>query len=103
MSVNELSLGINIMWVVLIVVMILLMEGGFVLLEVGFVCYKNSVNIIMKVFVDIIIGMFCFYLIGFGLMYGDDLGGVVGKSGFVLLGNLLYFDILIGFEMFWLF
>ncbi len=68
-----------------------------------FVRYKNSVNIIMKVFADITIGTLCFYLIGFGLMYGDDLGGVVGKSGFALSGNLSHLDIPIGLETFWLF
>lgn len=103
MSVNELSLGINTTWVVLTAAMILLMEGGFALLEAGFVRYKNSVNIIMKVFADITIGTLCFYLIGFGLMYGDDLGGVVGKSGFALSGNLSHLDIPIGLETFWLF
>lgn len=103
MSVNELSLGINTTWVVLTAAMILLMEGGFALLEAGFVRYKNSVNIIMKVFADITIGTLCFYLIGFGLMYGDDLGGIVGKSGFALSGNLSHLDIPIGLETFWLF
>ncbi|MGB8462319.1 MAG: ammonium transporter, partial [Priestia megaterium] len=59
MSVNELSLGINTTWVVLTAAMILLMEGGFALLEAGFVRYKNSVNIIMKLFADITIGTLC--------------------------------------------
>ena len=50
--------------------------------EAGFVRYKNSVNIIMKVFADITIGTLLFYTIGFGLMYGSDAGGFIGVTGF---------------------
>ncbi|MBN8251365.1 ammonium transporter [Priestia flexa] len=103
MGIEELSLGVNTTWVVLTAAMILLMEGGFALLEAGFVRYKNNVNIIMKVFADITIGTLCFYIIGFGLMYGDDLGGIVGTNGFALTGNLSHLDIPIGLETFWLF
>ena len=49
MTLETLSSGIDTVWVVLSAAMILLMEGGFALLEAGFVRYKNSVNIIMKV------------------------------------------------------
>ena len=62
--------------------MILLMEGGFALLEAGFVRSKNSVNIIMKVFADITIGTLCYFLVGFGLMYGADFLGVIGTMAF---------------------
>ena len=55
--------------------MILLMEGGFALLEAGFVRQKNAVSIIMKVFVDITFGALVFYFVGFALMYGKDAGG----------------------------
>ncbi|AQX54934.1 hypothetical protein BC359_11870 [Priestia flexa] len=103
MGIEELSLGVNTTWVVLTAAMILLMEGGFALLEAGFVRYRNNVNIIMKVFADITIGTLCFYIIGFGLMYGDDLGGIVGTNGFALTGNLSHLDIPIGLETFWLF
>ncbi len=46
---------------------ILLMEGGFALLEAGFVRQKNAVSIIMKVFVDITFGALFFTLSVSGL------------------------------------
>ncbi|MCZ4136228.1 ammonium transporter, partial [Escherichia coli] len=95
--------GLNTIWVVLSAAMILLMEGGFALLEAGFVRYKNSVNIIMKVFADITIGTLLFYAIGFGLMYGSDAGGIVGITGFFLNGDLSHLEVPVSLETFWLF
>ncbi|CAM3264825.1 ammonium transporter [Paenibacillus sp. FSL F4-0087] len=103
MTLETLSSGIDTVWVVLSAAMILLMEGGFALLEAGFVRYKNSVNIIMKVFADITIGTLLFYAIGFGLMYGSDAGGFVGITGFFLNGDLSHLDVPVSLETFWLF
>lgn len=63
MDVIELSKGLDTIWVVLTAAMILLMEGGFALLEAGFVRQKNAVSIIMKVFVDIAFGALVFYFL----------------------------------------
>ncbi|MEW4429824.1 ammonium transporter [Paenibacillus pabuli] len=103
MTLETLSSGIDTVWVVLSAAMILLMEGGFALLEAGFVRYKNSVNIIMKVFADITIGTLLFYAVGFGLMYGSDAGGFVGVTGFFLNGDLSHIDVPVSLETFWLF
>lgn len=103
MTLETLSTGIDTVWVVLSAAMILLMEGGFALLEAGFVRYKNSVNIIMKVFADITIGTLLFYAIGFGLMYGSDVSGFAGVTGFFLNGDLSHLDVPVSLETFWLF
>ncbi|MGZ4161651.1 MAG: ammonium transporter [Neobacillus sp.] len=103
MTIEALHSGLDTIWVVLTAAMILLMEGGFALLEAGFVRSKNSVNIIMKVFADITIGTLCYYLIGFALMYGSDLFGIIGKSGFMLKGNFSYLHLSVSTDTFWLF
>ncbi len=103
MTLEAVSSGLDTIWVVLTAAMILLMEGGFALLEAGFVRSKNSVNIIMKVFVDITIGTLVYFLIGFGFMYGTDLLGIVGTSGFLLTGDLSHLDLTISIDAFWLF
>ncbi|MEK4324319.1 ammonium transporter [Paenibacillus sp. FSL R7-0297] len=102
-TLESLGGGVDTIWVVLSAAMILLMEGGFALLEAGFVRYKNSVNIIMKVFADITIGTLIFYIFGFGLMYGKDAGGLVGTSGFMLGGDLSHLHFTISMDTFWLF
>ncbi|WP_226675380.1 ammonium transporter [Rossellomorea aquimaris] len=103
MTIQTLNAGMDTIWVVLTAAMIILMEGGFALLEAGFVRHKNNVNIIMKVFVDITIGALCFYFIGFGLMYGSDVLGMIGTSGFTLKGDLSHLDFTISLDTFWLF
>lgn len=103
MSMQALNFGLNTIWVVLTAAMILLMEGGFALLEAGFVRSKNSVNIIMKVFADITIGTLCYYLVGFALMYGADFLGVIGKNGFMLHGDFSYLHLSVSKDTFWLF
>ncbi|MCM3117136.1 ammonium transporter [Neobacillus sp. MER 74] len=73
---------INTVWVVLAAAMVLFMEGGFSLLEAGLVRTKNAVNVTMKIFVDLTIGALAFWLIGFGVMFGNDAFGFVGTSLF---------------------
>lgn len=103
MTTEALSSGLDTIWVVLTAAMILLMEGGFALLEAGFVRSKNSVNIIMKVFADITIGTLCYFLVGFGLMYGADYLGVIGTNGFLMKGDLSHLDLNISVDAYWLF
>lgn len=103
MDVLELSKGLDTVWVVLTAAMILLMEGGFALLEAGFVRQKNAVSIIMKVFVDIAFGALVFYFIGFALMYGKDAGGFIGTTGFLMKGDLSHISLNISHETYWLF
>jgi Amt family ammonium transporter len=100
---SQLSQGLDTIWVVLTAAMILLMEGGFALLEAGFVRQKNAVSIIMKVFVDIAFGSLVFYFLGFALMYGKDAGGLIGTTGFRLTGDLSHIKLSISHDTYWLF
>jgi ammonium transporter, Amt family len=103
MNIQQLSTGVDTIWVVLTAAMIILMEGGFALLEAGFVRLKNSVSIIMKVFVDITFGALCFYFVGFALMFGHDFGGIIGVTGFLLSGDLSHLTYPISTDTFFLF
>jgi ammonium transporter, Amt family len=102
-AIQQLSSGLDTIWVVLTAAMILLMEGGFALLEAGFVRQKNAVSIIMKVFVDIAFGALIFYFIGFAFMYGKDAGGFIGTTGFFMGGDLTHIHLSISHETYWLF
>lgn len=99
----SLGVGLNTVWVILTASMIFFMEGGFALLEAGFVRQKNQVSIIMKVFADLIFGVLVYYLVGFGLMFGKDWLGIVGHSGFALTGALSHLPTSIPHPAFWMF
>ncbi|KIL37454.1 ammonium transporter [Cohnella kolymensis] len=71
------TVALNTIWVVLAAAMVLFMEGGFSLLEAGLVRTKNAVNVTMKIFVDLTIGVLAFFLIGFGILFGKDYGGLI--------------------------
>lgn len=103
MDLSTLAGGLDTIWVVLTAAMILLMEGGFALLEAGFVRQKNAVSIIMKVFVDITFGAMVFYFFGFAFMYGKDVSGLIGTTGFMMGGDLTHIKLSISHDTYWLF
>lgn len=75
---------LNSVWVVIAAAMVLFMEGGFSLLEAGFIRTKNAVNVTMKIFVDLTVGTLAYWIVGFAIMYGKDAFGIIGTN---LFGN----------------
>ena len=68
------------------------MQAGFAMVEAGFTRAKNTGNIIMKNLMDFCIGTVTFILIGFGLLMGEDLVGIIGKPGFDLFTSYANFN-----------
>jgi Amt family ammonium transporter len=73
------TISIDTLWVLIAAVLVMLMQAGFAMVESGFTRGKNSVNILMKNLLDFSLGTLLFYLIGYNLMFGTDLGGFIGK------------------------
>ncbi|WP_260676113.1 ammonium transporter [Parageobacillus genomosp. 1] len=74
----SMTAALNTVWIVIAAAMVIFMEGGFSLLEAGFVRSKNAVNATMKIIVDLTFGALAFYVIGIHLMFGKDAFGVFG-------------------------
>lgn len=73
---KEIDYVINTLIMFLCAVLVLFMQAGFAMVEVGFNASKNAVNIIFKNIMDLSIGVCLFMLIGYGLMYpGSDYEG----------------------------
>jgi Amt family ammonium transporter len=102
-GIKELAAGIDTVWLLLCAALVFFMEAGFAFLEAGFIRAKNSLNIVMKVFVDSTLGMLSFWAIGFGIMYGLDKFGFLGLSGFFLGGDLGHIQLRVPIYAFWLF
>jgi Amt family ammonium transporter len=83
------------------------MEGGFALLEAGFVRSKNTMSIIAKVFIDITFGGLAFYVVGFGIAYGASNGWFAFDTGItesdlglgLTVSNKLFWFIQLGFAI----
>ncbi|MCL6446298.1 MAG: ammonium transporter [Alicyclobacillus sp.] len=70
--------ALNAVWVVLAAALVLFMEGGFSLLEAGFVRTKSAVNVTMKIFVDLTFGVLVFAILGVHVLFGKDVAGLFG-------------------------
>lgn len=79
------TMVMNSMWVLIASVLVFLMHAGFAMVEVGFTQSKNAVNIIMKNFVTVSVGVLCYFFLGYGFMYGTDVAGIIGTDMFALL------------------
>ena len=80
---GELAYAIDNVVLFIAAVLVLFMQAGFAMVEAGFNSAKNTVNIMFKNIIDLGAGVFFFWLIGFGLMYGDSvLGGWLAFGGF---------------------
>nr|WP_110251783.1 ammonium transporter [Streptohalobacillus salinus] len=77
---------LNMLWIMLASFLVFFMHAGFALVESGFTRAKNSLNIIMKNFLTISIGPILFYLVGYGIMFGDTFSGIIGSDNFLLSG-----------------
>ena len=62
--------SVNTIWVLLGAALVFFMQAGFSMCEAGFTRAKNTGNILMKNLMDFCIGTPCFWLVGFGIMFG---------------------------------
>ncbi|WP_019668818.1 ammonium transporter [Eudoraea adriatica] len=81
------NVGIDTIWVLVASAMVMLMQAGFALVEIGLTRAKNSINILMKNFVDFSTGSIIFWIFGFSLMFGEDMAGFMGMVDFMSNSN----------------
>ncbi len=79
-------------WFLIGAALVFWMQAGFAMVEAGFTRAKNTGNILMKNLMDFCIGTVVFILIGFGLLLGEDVVGLIGKPGFDIFTAYENFD-----------
>ncbi|WP_423129228.1 ammonium transporter [Gaoshiqia sp. Z1-71] len=77
-TLQGLQIGIDNMWLLIAGFMVMFMQPGFAMVEAGFTRSKNTANILMKNLMDFSIGSLLYWIIGFTIMYGDSVGGLIG-------------------------
>lgn len=78
--------SVNTIWVLIGAALVFFMQAGFSLCEAGFTRAKNTGNILMKNLMDFCIGTPAFWLVGFGIMFGDG-SGLFGKFDPLIRGD----------------
>jgi len=77
-SAADMARSIDTVWVLVTAALVFFMQAGFALVEAGFTRSKNTVNILYKNLMDFAIGSIIFWALGFGLMFGTDISGIIG-------------------------
>lgn len=88
MTVQDLSISIDTVWMLLAAMLVFFMQPGFAYCEAGFTRRKNTTNILFKNFVDFMLGSVLFWFVGFGFMFGSDGQGFIGMPNF---GDLSFY------------
>ncbi|MDI3480679.1 MAG: ammonium transporter, Amt family [Tepidanaerobacteraceae bacterium] len=103
MSSADLSTVLDTVWVLVAAFLVFFMQAGFAMVEAGFSRAKNASNIVMKNLMDFAIGSLVFFAFGFAFMFGKDLGGFIGTSGFLGVGGMEHLGLKIPIEAFIIF
>lgn len=85
LTLEGLEANLTILYLMVASVLVFIMHPGFALVESGMTRAKNSANIIMKNVMTLAFGLVVYYLVGFGIMYGELVAGLFGTNGFALL------------------
>lgn len=81
-NIADIRMSLDSVWVLIGAILVFFMQAGFALIESGSVRSKNTINVLMKNYMDACLGGVVFWLFGFGLMFGDNLTGWFGQSHF---------------------
>ncbi len=84
---EELAMSINNIWVLVAAFLVMFMQPGFAMVEAGFTRSKNTANILTKNLVDFSVGSIIFWLVGYTIMYGESIGGLIGMPEFFFNDN----------------
>ena len=78
-AVHSNATSLDTVWVLIAATLVMFMQPGFAMVEAGFTRAKNTANILMKNLMDFSVGSLAFWLVGFSLMFGSDIGSFIGK------------------------
>jgi Amt family ammonium transporter len=76
------SVPINSIWVLVAALLVIWMQAGFALLEIGFSRGKNVGTVVAKILTNFSIAAIMYWAIGFAFAFGN--GEIIGHAGFFL-------------------
>jgi Amt family ammonium transporter len=69
-TLKDAIVGVETVWVIVAAILVLFMQAGFLLLEVGFSRMKNAGTIVPKVLANLSIAALCYWAVGFAIAFG---------------------------------
>ncbi len=78
---DELAYALDNIVLFIAAVLVFFMQAGFAMLEAGLNESKNTINILMKNFLDLSLGVLLYFVIGYGIMYPGEFNGYIGFAG----------------------
>ena len=85
-ALSDARVGLDTVWVLVAAMLVFFMNTGFAMVESGLCRAKNTVNILAKNFIVFAIASISFWVIGWGLMFGD--GNLwIGLKGLFFAGG----------------
>jgi ammonium transporter, Amt family len=82
MTRHELAIAASTTWVVIAAVLVMFMQAGFAFLEAGLTRMKNVGHVAAKNVLIFALASIVYYLVGFGIAFGDGGNAIFGGSGF---------------------
>jgi ammonium transporter, Amt family len=83
MKTADLVIAASTIWVVVAAILVIFMQAGFAFLEAGLTRMKNVGHVAAKNVLIFAIASVVYYLVGYGIAFGDGGNAVFGGSGFV--------------------
>ena len=83
----EVLFYLNSVWIMLGAILVIFMQGGFILLEAGSTRMKNAGHIAGKTIFSFGIASLVFWVVGYGFIFGSNGNFFVGLSDFFYSGN----------------
>jgi Amt family ammonium transporter len=96
---NNPSAPVDYVFVLIAGSLVFFMQAGFAMVEAGFLRVKNMVNLMAKNYIDFCIATITFFVVGYALMMGPDVGGIIGAGSPFLRGS---YDVGTYLKFFWM-
>ena len=80
MTRHELAIAASTTWVVFAAVLVMFMQAGFAFLEAGLTRMKNVGHVAAKNVLIFALASIVYYVVGFGMAFGDGGNGLIGGS-----------------------
>ncbi|WP_337912620.1 ammonium transporter [Cohnella zeiphila] len=89
-----LDMGLNALWILIAGILVLFMQGGFILLETGSTRMKNAGHVAGKTIFTVGLVSLVYWAVGYGFTFGGDAGDGLNKV--LGLGNFFFNPAIVG-------